>query len=58
MQYLEVAKSHAEILAKVNDEKESHKLVKKLTKDGDISEETLEKLSLGGDNWYSRFKFW
>ena len=21
-------------------------------------EETLERLSLGGDNWYSRFKFW
>ena len=58
MQYLEVAKSHAEILAKVKDEKESHKLVKKLSKDGDVSEETLEKLSLGGDNWYSRFKFW
>lgn len=63
IQYLEVAKSHAEILSKVKDEKESQKLVQTLSRDGDFSEErktrkSLEKLSLGGDNWYSRFKFW
>lgn len=63
IQYLEVAKSHAEILSKVKDEKESQKLVQTLSRDGDVSEErktrkSLEKLSLGGDNWYSRFKFW
>ena len=65
IQYLEVAKSHAEILSKVKDEKESQKLVQTLSRDGDVSEErktrkSLEKLSLGasGGNWYSRFKFW
>ena len=62
-QYLEVAKSHAEILFKVKDEKESQKLVQTLSRDGDTSEErktreSLEKLSLGGGNWYYRFKFW
>ena len=63
IQYLEVAKSHAEILFKVKDEKESQKLVQTLSRDGDTSEErktreSLEKLSLGGGNWYYRFKFW
>lgn len=58
IQYLEVAKRYAEILFKVKDEKESQKLVKKLSRDRNVSEEKLEKLSLGGDNWYSRFKFW
>lgn len=58
IQYLELAKRHAEILSKVKDQKEIQKLVKRLSKDKDVSEEALEKLSLGGDNWYSRFRFW
>ena len=58
IQYLEVAKHHDEILSKVKDQKEVQKLVKRLSKDKDVSEVALEKLSLGGDNWYSRFRFW
>ena len=65
IQYLEAAKSHAEILSTVKDEKESQKLMRSLSRAEDVSEErktreSLEKLSLGarGDNWYSRFKFW
>jgi len=65
IQYLEEAKSHAEILSKVKDEKESEKLMRTLSRAGDVNEErktrkSLEKLSLGarGGNWYSRFKFW
>ena len=65
VQYLEEAKSHAEILSKVKDEKESEKLIRTLSRAGGAGEErktrkSLEKLSFGarGDNWYSRFKFW
>ena len=65
IQYLEEAKSHADILSKVKDEKESQELIRTLSRAGDASDErktrkSLEKLSLGarGSNWYSRFKFW
>ena len=58
IKYLEVAKRHAEILSKVKDQKESQRLMKRFSRGGDVSEETLEKLSLSGDNWYSRFKFY
>ncbi len=47
IQYLEVAKRHAEMLSKVKDEGESQKIMM-----------SLQNLSLGGDKWYSRFKFW
>ena len=62
VKYLNVAKFHAEILSKVKDKRETQKLIKQLSRDVDISEEqtrdSLEKLSLGQDKWYSRFKFW
>lgn len=65
LKYIEEAKSQAEILSKVKDEKESQKLMQTLSRAGDASEErktrkSLEKLSLGarGGNWYTRFKFW
>lgn len=65
IQYLQQAKSQAEILSKVTDEKESQKLMRTLSRAGDANEErktrkSLEKLSFGarGGNWYSRFKFW
>ena len=63
VKYLEVAKGHAETLSKVKDEKESQNLIKKLSKDVDVQEEeeardAMENLSLSGDKWYSRFKFW
>ena len=65
LRYIEEAKSQAEILSKVKDEKESQKLMRTLSRAGDASEEretrkSLEKLSLGarGGNWYTRFKFW
>lgn len=64
IKYLEVAKSHAEILSKVKDEKESQRLMQKLSRDVNVGEEektrkSLEKLSLDtADKWYSRFKFW
>ena len=59
IQYLEAVKSHAELLSKVKNEKESQKPE---SRDGDASEErktneSLEKLSTGGDNFYSRFKW-
>ena len=59
IQYLEEVKSHAELLSKVKNEKESQKPE---SRDGDASEErktseSLEKLSTGGDNFYSRFKW-
>ena len=62
VKYLDVAKRHAEMLSKVKDKRETQKLRKQLSRDVDISEEqtrdSLEKLSLGQDKWYSRFKFW
>lgn len=62
LKYLDVAKRHAEMLSKVKDKRETQKLRKQLSRDVDISEEqtrdSLEKLSLGQDKWYSRFKFW
>ena len=63
VKFLEVAKRHAETLSKVKDEKESQNLIKKLSRDVDVSEEektrdSMTKLSLGEDKWYSRFKFW
>ena len=63
VKYLEVAKGHAETLSKVKDEKESQNLIKKLSRDVDVQEEektrdAMEKLSLSGDKWYHRFKFW
>ena len=63
VKYLEVAKGHAETLSKIKDEKESQNLIKKLSKDVDVQEEeeardAMEKLSLSGDKWYHRFKFW
>ena len=63
VKYLEVAKGHAETLSKVKDEKESQNLIKKLSRDVDVQEEekardAMEKLSLSGDKWYRRFKFW
>ena len=63
VKYLEVAKGHAETLSKVKDEKESQNLIKKLSRDVDVQEEektrdAMEKLSLSGDKWYSRSKFW
>ena len=57
VKYLDVAKGHTEMLSR-----ETQKLRKQLSRDVDISEEqtrdSLEKLSLGQDKWYSRFKFW
>ena len=63
VKYLEVAKGHAETLSKVKDEKESQNLIKKLSRDVDVQEEekardAMEKLSLSGDKWYRRLKFW
>lgn len=63
MKYLEVAKGHAETLSKVIDEKESQNLIKKLSRDVDVQEEektrdAMEELSLSGEKWYYRFKFW
>ena len=63
VKYLEVAKGHAETLSKVKDEKESQNLIKKLSRDVDVQEDektrdAMEKLSLSGDKWYHRFKFW
>ena len=59
---LDVAKRHAEVLSKVKVERETQKLGKQLSKDWDGSEEqtrnSLEKLSLSQDKWYSYFKFW
>lgn len=43
IQYLEVAKSHAEMLSKVKDEKESQKLMQTLSRDVDTSEERKNK---------------
>lgn len=43
LQYLEAVKSHAELLSKVKNEKESRKLVQ--------TSESLEKLSTGGENF-------
>lgn len=64
VKYYEVAKRHAQLLAKAKDEDESEKLVRRLSRQvSDISEEarkTLENLSLDDDDsnaWYSRFKF-
>ena len=59
IQYLEAVKSHAELLSKVKNEKESQKPE---SRDGDANEErktseSLEKLAIGGDNFYSRFKW-
>lgn len=47
----------------VKDEKESQNLIKKLSRDVDVQEEekardAMENLSLSGDKWYRRFKFW
>ena len=60
--YLDVAKGHAEMLAIVKDEQETRKLIRQLSRDVEVSKEqtrnSLEKLSLGQDKWYSRFKFW
>ena len=63
VKYLEVAKGHAETLSKIKDEKESQNLIKKLSKDVDVQEEeeardAMENLSLSGDKWHSRSKFW
>ena len=63
IQYLEVAKSHAKMLSAVKDEKESQKLMRQLSRGGDVSDEkktrkSLKKLSLGEEKWYDRFKFW
>ena len=65
--YYEEAKRQAEMLSKVKDEKESQKLMQKLSRKGmNISryEEAtmgLANISLHQDTsqtWYSRFKFW
>ena len=62
IQYLEAVKSHAELLSKVKNEKESQKLVQIWSRDGNTSEErkssaSVEELSTDGDNFYSRFKW-
>lgn len=65
--YYEEAKRQAEMLSKVKDEKESQKLMQKLSRKGmnisSYEEATmgLANISLHQDTsqtWYSRFKFW
>ena len=68
VKYYEEAKRQAEMLSKVKDEKESQKLIQKLSRQGvGVSDDekgaakALGEVSLGEDNsdkWYSRFKFW
>jgi len=69
VKYYEEAKRQAEVLSKVKDEKDSQKLIQKLSRQGiDVDDDqkgatrALSEVSLvekdNSDTWYSRFKFW
>jgi len=69
VKYYEEAKRQAEVLSKVKDEKDSQKLIQKLSRQGiDVDDDqkgatrAVGEVSLvekdNSDTWYSRFKFW